>query len=278
MNIGLARRGYSATGGAEAYLKRFAQALLAAGHDCTLFTSAHWPREEWPGARIETLPGRSPLAFADALQKARSNAPCDYLFSLERVWTCDCYRAGDGVHRAWLARRDRVEPFWKRWGRVFNPKHRELLALEARLFSPEGAGRVIANCRMVKEEIVREYGYPADRIHVVYNGIPASTPRPELRARTREQLGLAESDYVLLFAGSGWERKGLQPALDGLARVNPACRPLLLVAGRGNPRRYRSCERARFLGPVREMAALYAAADAFLLPTLYDPFSNACLC
>ena len=30
MNIGLVRRGYSATGGAEAYLKRFAQALLAA--------------------------------------------------------------------------------------------------------------------------------------------------------------------------------------------------------------------------------------------------------
>ncbi len=31
------------------------------------------------------------------------------------------------------------------------------------------------------------------------------------------------------------------------------------------------------LGAVRDLPALYAAADIFLLPTLYDPFSNACL-
>ena len=278
MNIGLVRRGYSATGGAEAYVKRFAQALLDAGHTCTLFTSADWPAADWPGGRIEALPASTPLAFADALGKARAAAPCDYLFSLERVWSCDAYRAGDGVHQAWLERRARAEPFWKRWGRRLNPKHRQLLTLETSLFSPKGAGIVIANCRMVKEEIVREYGYPAARIHVVYNGLPASAaPSPELRAQTRAQLGLAESDYVLLFAGTGWERKGLQTALDALAQVRATCRPVLLVAGRGNPRRYRQSERVRFLGPVAQMAACYAAADAFVLPTLYDPFSNACL-
>ena len=35
--------------------------------------------------------------------------------------------------------------------------------------------------------------------------------------------------------------------------------------------------RARFLGPVKTMRTLYAAADVFAAPTLYDPFSNACL-
>ena len=278
MNIGLVRRGYSATGGAEAYLKRFAQALLAAGHDCTLFTSTDWPAAEWPGGRIETVPGSHPIAFADALQNARAATPCDYLFSLERVWSCDAYRAGDGVHSAWLKRRAVGEPFWKRWGYALNPKHRQLLELESRLFSSEGAGIVIANCRMVKEEIVREYGYPAERIHVVYNGLPASAvPGPELRAQMRAQLGLAESDYVLLFAGTGWERKGLQTAMDAVGQLPATSRPVLLVAGRGNPRRYRQSDRVRFLGPVAQMASYYAAADAFVLPTLYDPFSNACL-
>jgi UDP-glucose:(heptosyl)LPS alpha-1,3-glucosyltransferase len=50
----------------------------------------------------------------------------------------------------------------------------------------------------------------------------------------------------------------------------------LLVAGRGEPGRFSSA-RAKFLGVVRDMPPLYRAADIFLLPTLYDPFSNACL-
>jgi len=279
MHIGLVRRGYSTTGGAEAYLKRFAQALISGGHTCTLFTSADWPRADWPGERIERLPGRSPLAFANALQAAREALPCDSLFSLERVWACDAYRAGDGVHRAWLARRDAVEPFWKRWTRGLNPKHRQLLTLEASLFSPKGAGRIIANCKMVRDEIVRAYGYPAERISVVYNGLPAGpAPDPALREQARARLGLGEGELAVLFAGSGWERKGLQTAIDGIAQVSASAHPVLLVAGRGNPRRYRGgAGRVRFLGPVREMAACYAAADLFVLPTLYDPFSNACL-
>ena len=35
--------------------------------------------------------------------------------------------------------------------------------------------------------------------------------------------------------------------------------------------------KVQFLGEVKDLPALYAAADIFLLPTIYDPFSNACL-
>jgi UDP-glucose:(heptosyl)LPS alpha-1,3-glucosyltransferase len=50
----------------------------------------------------------------------------------------------------------------------------------------------------------------------------------------------------------------------------------LLVAGRGNPRGYKS-GRVQFLGEVVDLVPVYAAADIFILPTIYDPFSNACL-
>jgi UDP-glucose:(heptosyl)LPS alpha-1,3-glucosyltransferase len=281
MKIGLVRRGYSATGGAEAYLKRFARALRDAGHECLLFTSADWPASEWPDGEIEVIRGRSPLAFALALEKAhprtRSRGACDYLFSLERIYACDAYRAGDGVHRAWLRRRDAFEPAWKRWTRGFNPKHRQLLELEARLFSNDGAGIVIANCRMVKEEIVREYGYPASRIHVVYNGLPPMpAPEPGAREKLRAQWGLAAEDTAILFAGSGWERKGLKAAVEAVRQMRG--RPVLIVAGKGDPKTLGGAmDRVRFLGPVKNMPACYAAADVFVLPTFYDPFSNACL-
>ena len=33
----------------------------------------------------------------------------------------------------------------------------------------------------------------------------------------------------------------------------------------------------QFLGEVQDLTPVYAAADIFILPTIYDPFSNACL-
>ena len=295
MRIGLVRRGFSPTGGAEAYLSRLANALESAGHTCLLFTSEKWPEAFWPNREAHLLAGHSPKIFAQALEAQRRSYVCDYLFSLERVLHCDCFRAGDGVHAAWLKRRSATEPFWKSWSRsLFNYKHSELLSLERQLFSgsdssktgssnPQplhfGASSVIANCQMVKDEIIQTYGYPPERIHVVYNGIPPRTLPVELRLASRVKLGLSENDFVVLFAGSGWDRKGLCHAIAGINQVRlPApLKPLLLVAGRGNPRRFAPSERVRFLGPTKEMDNLYAAANAFILPTLYDPFSNACL-
>jgi UDP-glucose:(heptosyl)LPS alpha-1,3-glucosyltransferase len=48
------------------------------------------------------------------------------------------------------------------------------------------------------------------------------------------------------------------------------------VAGRGDQEKF-SSPRVEFLGVVENMPELYRAADIFLLPTVYDPFSNACL-
>ncbi len=278
MKIGLVRRGFSGSGGAEAYLKRFAGALREAGHDCVLFASEEWPDSEWPFGELRRVRGGSPRSFADALSAANPRAHCDFLFSLERVWSCDCYRAGDGVHRAWLERRKRYEPWWSSAFRALRSKHRELLELEKALFRPAATRLVLANSNLVRDEIVREFGYPADRIRVIYNGVPAprGTWNADLRQKARQELGVDESAFVVLFAGSGWERKGLKFAILG---VNAANIPnlIFLVAGRGKQASLPASRHTRFLGPVRDMETVFAASDLFLLPTLYDPFSNACL-
>ncbi len=288
MKIGLVRRGYSATGGAESYLRRLAQALEDAAHTCVLFASTEWPRAEWPAGReLVYVPGRGPRRFAAALSALNPGKHCDLLFSLERVRACDCYRAGDGVHRAWLDRRARFEPAWRTQLRRWNPKHRQLLALEQTLFSVTGARQVIANSKLVRAEILAHYpDFPADRIKVIYNGLPAgkfyAAGRDE-RTTARAALGLSPEEFVILFAGSGWERKGLAHALAAVARLPDAPQPRLLVAGRGRAEsflraaRKTAAARTRFLGPQRDMGSSYAAADVFVLPTLYDPFSNACL-
>jgi UDP-glucose:(heptosyl)LPS alpha-1,3-glucosyltransferase len=280
MKVGLVRRGHSASGGAESYLTRFAEALREAGHEPALFASDEWPADDWRFGKINRVSGATPRAFADALAALNPREKCDWLFSLERVWDCDCYRAGDGVHRAWLNRRARFEAPWRGWFRNFNRKHRELLELEAALFSPEKNRTIIANSKMVRDEIIRYFGFPNEKIAVIYNGLPLQkkTAANEQAARdeTRRKLGFRNEDFVLLFAGSGWERKGLRFAIEGVNAANFS-KPTLLVAGRGNARSMPHSDRVRFLGAVREMPAILAASDLFLLPTIYDPFSNACL-
>src|SRR6201987_2547935 len=285
IRIAFVRRGYSRSGGAEAYLKRLADGIVKAGHQVQLVTTNEWPEEQWPFGSIKRLRATSAIGFADELEQIRAQLHCDVLFSLERVWSCDIYRAGDGVHRAWLARRRKFEIPLKQFVRTASRKHRDLLQLEESLFEKRKAGRVIAASQMVVNEIVDLYGYSADKIDVVRNGVPLDKFRfePALRERSRAELKLEQDQIVLLFAGSGWERKGLLFAIEAMALgKNPKMR--LLVAGRGAASRYKTTrlrfwreDPVKFLGEVADLVPAYAAADIFVLPTIYDPFSNACL-
>jgi UDP-glucose:(heptosyl)LPS alpha-1,3-glucosyltransferase len=277
LSIGFVRRGYSQSGGAEAYLKRLACGVVGAGNEAQLITTKAWPQNEWPFGPIRRLQSESVTEFACDLEKIRPQLRCDVLMSLERVWSCDVYRAGDGVHRAWLVRRRKFELPLERFVRGLNRKHRDILQLEEALLANRGADRVIVNSQIVKTEIVDLYGYPADKIDIVRNGVPIGQFRfdPELREKSRDHLRVKPDEIALLFAGSGWERKGLRFAIAAMALANDR-KMRLLVAGRGNQRYYKS-KHVRFLGEVPDPVRIYSAADIFILPTIYDPFSNACL-
>ncbi len=269
MKIGLVRRGFSVTGGAEAYLLRLATGLAQAGHEPVLITTGDWPEERWPNSSLIRLQGKTPQKFAAAVAEAKPDV--DLTFSLERVPGCHVYRAGDGVHAAWLYRRSHFEPRWKRFFHLVNPKHLSLMRLECEVY--QTAQFVIANSAMVAEEIVRWQEFPRERIQVVPNGIGKSMARIS-RAEARQRLEVPPDAFCVLFVGTGWERKGLKFAIRAVENLGG--KALLLVAGRGPSERHRS-GRAKFLGPVNDLSALFSAADVFTLPTIYDPFSNACL-
>jgi UDP-glucose:(heptosyl)LPS alpha-1,3-glucosyltransferase len=116
-------------------------------------------------------------------------------------------------------------------------------------------------------------------VRTVPNGVDAKVfrPDPEARREVRAELGVAEHTSLALFVGGDWERKGLAHALDALT-LAPGWH--LAVAGAGDRElllaRARSTgteSRIHFLGPVRDTPRLYAAGDAFVLPTAYETFS-----
>src|SRR5205085_5524235 len=139
LTIGFVRRGFSSSGGAEAYLKRLAAGVAAAGHRVSLYTAGDWPATEWNLGPIVRLHATSAIAFADELEKVLARRESNVLMSLERLWRCDVYRAGDGVHQAWLERRAKVAGPLEKLSRLLNRNHSATLSLEKSLFGKAGA-------------------------------------------------------------------------------------------------------------------------------------------
>lgn len=275
MKLALIRRKFSSSGGAELYLQRLMDALVDAGHSLHLFTES-W---EGLGAKIQvhvipTAARRSqrPIQFAIRVDQELARLQFDCVFSLERTIKQDVYRAGDGLHRMWLQRRREFSPWWKKPFIGLGGFHRNMVALEARTFDPGNTRYIIANSEMVRREIIENFQFPAGRIVLIRNGIDTQRFQRGNREATRARFGIRETDYVLLFAGSGWERKGLRYLIRALEPLDdPGVK--LLVIGKGK-KPWRTPSNVIFAGTMPDIENAYAAADLFTFPPIYEPSSN----
>lgn len=289
LRLALIRQRYAEDGGAERFLARAVHALRAQGVSVTLIA-----REWQGGSGYETLRcnpfhlGRlwRDWSFARCVCRLLKAQRFDLVQSHERLACCDLYRAGDGVHREWLAIRARALPAWRRWLQALNPYHIYVKHAEQRLFASPRLKAVICNSHMVKEEIRRWFGVPEEKLHVIYNGVDTEHYHPRLkqeRAAVRARYGIPEEATLLLFVGSGFERKGIGGLLEAMAGL-PTDVYLLIVGRDRKQPRYAARARAlglgarvRFLGVQPDVRPFYGAADALVLPTLYDPFPNVAL-
>jgi len=278
LTIGFLRRGYSPTGGVEAYLKGLAEGLRGEGHRVVLLGTSEWPQSEWPGGEIIPCKGSNLSEYSVEVerQKLSSGIRFDLILSVEKIPGCDLYRTDEGLHAAWLEQRSRYISLWARLFQWISPKHREKLRLEKQLFTPDATRRVISLSHKISREIGEYYDYPQKQITLIRNGVPnRSATTPEERALARMELGIPVDERVALFVGTGWERKGLRFAIRAVEGLNDP-RVKLLVAGSGSQKSYASPS-VRFLGGVQKMTTVYDAADLFIFPTLFDPFPLATL-
>jgi UDP-glucose:(heptosyl)LPS alpha-1,3-glucosyltransferase len=275
MKIALIRRRFSATGGAELYTSRLCRELLHRGHQVQLFAQ-QWS-DDVPWVRVPGNNSRSgkSVCFAYNIEKLLRPAEFDCVFSLERTFCQDVYRAGDGVHRHWLQQLRQFAPFWKKPFIGFGLYHRRMLMLEAKTFSPANTGHLIVNSEMVGRQIRNRFGFPVERIHLVRNGIDYEKfgDAKHRRGEARKQFGFAPDDFVLLSIGSGWT-KGVGFLLRAFKNL-PDQNVKLLVAGK-TKRRWPPMPRVLYAGPVGRVEMAFAAADLFVSLSISDASANAC--
>lgn len=185
-------------------------------------------------------------------------------------------------HLAWL---EALKRFDVREGSWFSQYYQVCASAQAvhyenRAYTSPALREVIAVSRGTADEVRRFHHVPADRVTVVHNGAdPALFDRtryPAARAGLRNELGVKPDALLALLVGT-YARKGLDTAIAAVAK---ASRDLhLVVAGSGDAELARHWAeeagmepRLHLLGPRRDVAELYAAADIFVLPTRYEPF------
>ena len=289
MKIAVIRQKFVNYGGAEQFVSGYTNQLANMGHEIHIFAS-QWAPSNHPNIKIHsvrTIRRNSflrVLSFAWFARQSIRFESFDIVQSHERIWHQGIYRAGDGCHREWLERRACYLPFIKRFFFRFNLFHQLILRLEKRIFEKGECKKIIAISEMVKRDILKHYQLPEDRVKVVYNGVQLDRFNPSnrkfFRDEIRQQLRISDEEVMILFVGSGFERKGLEYLIKSVQYMKQKNWRLVLV-GKGKWKRYlgfaskENQGKITHLEPIDEIEKMYAAADFFVLPSIYEPFGNA---
>ena len=154
-------------------------------------------------------------------------------------------------------------------------------ALEGRVYAREKLFLVVPSQRMANE-LANRFGRRND-VSVVYHGIDRQRFNPKvrelLRGKARCELKLGENDFALLLIGNDWQNKGLSSLVEALGELrNPSLR--LLLVGNDDSARYESLlahwkvtPQVRFAPSRPDVEFYYAAADAYVGPSLEDAFA-----
>lgn len=281
MKLAIVRQRYTPYGGAERFVALALDALRAQGALVEII-ARNW-QDDTGGVRCDPFYlGRTwrDASFAHCVRRVIARGRFDLVQSHERIPGCHIFRAGDGVHATWL------ELAGKPWR--LSPWHRYTLAAEDAMFRAPDLRAVICNSHMVRDDIARRWPMIEDKLEVIYNAVDGKRFHPGLRTehrvRLRQKVGAGKTASVILFVGSGFERKGVATLIHALSRMATPNAQAWIVGRDKEEARYRQLasrlgvtERVRFLGAQQDVRPFYGAADLFCLPTLYDPLPNAAL-
>jgi len=143
------------------------------------------------------------------------------------------------------------------------------------------ADAVTINSRAMRD-ILLEAGVAPRKIHMLPPGVRVPTNLPD-RSEARARLGLPDDAFVVGCVARLAPHKGIGDLIEAAARVpDPQGRLRVVVAGDGPERDAlerlgvaRLGGRAVFLGRVPDIQDVYAASDAFALPSHMEGFGLA---
>ena len=279
MHIAFSIFKYFPYGGIQRDLFKICRECRARGMRVRIYT-IRWLAEPPDGMEICVVPAKAFSRhslyerFSDLVREDLARRPVDLLVGMNKMPGLDVYYAGDSCYQD-KARTQR--------GFLYRllPRYRSFVRAERAVFAADSGTEILTIADAQAPVFQRCYGTPPDRFHPLPPGIErdraAPADRQAVRARKRAELGLADSNKLLLFVGSGFIKKGLSRVLRALRSLPGELRACtwLYVLGDDNAagfarmaRRLGVAKRVRFLGGRDDVPEFLLAGDGLVLPAL----------
>jgi UDP-glucose:(heptosyl)LPS alpha-1,3-glucosyltransferase len=287
MKIALIKRRYSLRhGGSERYCVNLARKLISWGHDVSIIgeTIDDEMKEEVPFFPVSVnrlTSWTNNQSFAVNSGEIAKKNQFDIVYGIGRVFGVDAVRVTERIQSHWIKIRydNPVSYQLQRW----NPRHRTMIGLEREIYNSPTVRKIVTQSQLDRKLVIDNYGIPEEKIRTIYNGVDSTAFHPGMkkyRKEVRDEIGINDSDYLLIFASMDFEGKGLQYILKSISESQvPGLK--LAVLGNGPVAKFRKLSKdlnisnqIHFLGRRNDIAHFYGAGDLFLLPTAYEPFPN----
>ena len=280
-------------GGAERYLVDLCTRMAIEGHEVHVYAERHDKEDSkiyfHPVRTIPFPRSIRLLSFATRATREIENGNYDITFGVGNTLKADILQPHGGVHWAWFWRSLRAYEnpiLWmiKLLGRVLSPKQWVSGWVEDAPYQAKRLRAIIAISDMVKQDMVRWYRIPEEKITVVYNGVDIERFHPRnrrYREEIRRRYGIGD-EFVILFVSNNFRMKGLFFLIKALAEIKKEdSLPFkLLVLGRDRQDPFRRLasktgvsEEVLFAGSTNEPEKYYGASDLLVHPTFYDACS-----
>ncbi|MDP6633889.1 MAG: glycosyltransferase family 4 protein [Phycisphaerae bacterium] len=282
-------------GGRETSTAQAAVELVRNGCDVTIICqSGSWraPGVELcqVGVRGNSRAGRL-RNFASDVARTIEGRGFDIVQTTLPIPRANVYRPRGGTVpaqlQASLRRRNAAGRLLRRITEPLNSYRRQMARFERELLTGGGA---ICLCvsKMVRDECLNYYGLE-DRVEVVFNcaDVPDTQTRQDDRLRVRGEIAAGPDAPVFLTVATNFELKAVAQGIEAFAqwrRSSECDGARLVIVGRRSPDRYvkmaadcGASDAVVFVPPTEEIFQWYAAADAVMLLSWYDPCSRVVL-
>ncbi|MCS7257701.1 MAG: glycogen synthase [Thermomicrobium sp.] len=150
----------------------------------------------------------------------------------------------------------------------------------------EAADAVIAVSGATRQDVLRLFAIPPERVHVIHNGIDIDLYRKTSETSALERAGVDLDRPYVLFVGRITRQKGIVHLLDAVRFLHPDVQVVLLAGQPDTPELAQAVEtrvaelRAQRSGivwipemlPRSDVIQFYSHATVFCCPSVYEPF------